>query len=318
VIQSRNYCTQAIEQFVAYEFGYTAPMHHELDAQITLQTRETAVLLREAEKFLMPEWGRIFDKDDFGVLEDMAVPNRLPYPIIACEYFCDYSKHDTMIPGEMASSKRIALLVEKEMLKARAPHTWQWTIKTKPEDDAVIADEGFFVIPVCFFDAGNIWSPAPCMGFMNRNERPQEFRARIVITALGIGSYIDYPDDEKRLRAQRDIADESICAIHLLMALAMERTSMTTLPAPTQLNKKRERKGKPPLFEYKVLDIVADIMETPKAGVGRPHGNHASPRMHKRRGHIRRLDNNRTTWVRNTIVGKPGKGEVRKDYNVHS
>lgn len=47
-------------------------------------------------------------------------------------------------------------------------------------------------------------------------------------------------------------------------------------------------------------------------GAGTGHG-HASPRLHWRRGHIRRIGN-RTTWVRATLVGKSENGVVVHDY----
>jgi hypothetical protein len=43
-------------------------------------------------------------------------------------------------------------------------------------------------------------------------------------------------------------------------------------------------------------------------------GTHASPREHDRRGHLRRLPGEKTTWVRSCKVGKPDAGRVMKDY----
>jgi hypothetical protein len=139
----------------------------------------------------------------------------------------------------------------------------------------------------------------------------------VITTNLGIEAYKAYPEQERFRRAAHDVNDEGVAAMHLVGAMSLEKIRCETVPAPAKLNKKRERKGKVPFFEYKVLDIVADVMATPKERAGRPHGQHASPRMHKRRGHIRRLDTGRVTWVRPTIVGKPGRGIVEKSYNVH-
>lgn len=43
-------------------------------------------------------------------------------------------------------------------------------------------------------------------------------------------------------------------------------------------------------------------------------GTHASPRLHWRRGHIRRLAPERTTWVRPTLVGYEDRGTIIHDY----
>ena len=105
--------------------------------------------------------------------------------------------------------------------------------------------------------------------------------------------------------------------LHMMVALSIDHGRYETLPAPTRLNKKRIKKGRVPLYEYKVLDIVADILQAVPAAKPHQGGTHASPRMHKRRGHVRRLHSGRTTWIRHMIVGKPGTGAVEKEYAVH-
>ena len=321
-MQTRNYCTHAIEMMQMYTYAIdrerlaadgVTNMHtsRDIDKGIDLLARATATLLHEAEKFIMPDWGRIFDERELAIFEGVPLLNRLPYPIVACEYTCDYSKHMNLGPHEMPSSRRIALCVEREAMKIHAPFIEQVLMP----DDAI---EGFVVMPICWFDERQLWTPAPSMAWIDRDGRPQDFKAKPLITPLGLSSYSIYPDEEKVERATKDFADEVITCYHMMLALSMERSTIETIPAPKHLNAKRAKKGKVPMFEYKVLDIVADIMEAPKTGVSRPQGKHASPRLHKRRGHVRRLSEDRVTWVRNTIVGKPSRGEIRKDYSVHS
>lgn len=79
-----------------------------------------------------------------------------------------------------------------------------------------------------------------------------------------------------------------------------------------RLNKSRIRKGKTPMFEYKVLTI-----RTQRNGLSNLiGGNHASPRVHLRRGHIRKL-NNKTVWVNACVVGDKTKGIIDKEYLVN-
>lgn len=47
-----------------------------------------------------------------------------------------------------------------------------------------------------------------------------------------------------------------------------------------------------------------------------PIGTHASPAMHKRRGHFRQLKSGKVVWVKSSIVGKPENGVITKDYVV--
>jgi hypothetical protein len=281
-------------------------------------TRECAALLDRAEKFLLPEWGRIFDEREIEVFNDMPTMNRLPYPVIASEFLCDYVQHNTMLPGEMPSTRRISLCAEEAAMEALAPFTLAWIRQTKAQvaTEPQTLDIGFVVFPISYFAERDLWVPPPSVAVFRKDDRPQDHRTDIVITPLGQDAYTVFPLEERLRRGARDVNDECIAAIHLLLALSLERTTHTVIPASAALNKKRARTGKPPLYEYKVLDIVSDLMASPRQTLGRPHGEHASPRMHKRRGHLRRLGTDRVTWVRDTVVGKPGRGEIRKDYNV--
>ncbi len=63
----------------------------------------------------------------------------------------------------------------------------------------------------------------------------------------------------------------------------------------------------------KVLPLSDERRE---AGEGVAGGNHASPRMHLRRGHLRRLEN-KVIWVRPAMVNAGSNaGAVLKDYAV--
>lgn len=61
---------------------------------------------------------------------------------------------------------------------------------------------------------------------------------------------------------------------------------------------------------------VLEIRST-KSVPGPSHGGtHASPRAHLRRGHIRKISDDRRVWVSPTIVNPGAKGAVEKDYQV--
>lgn len=101
-----------------------------------------------------------------------------------------------------------------------------------------------------------------------------------------------------------------------LMVLNCSNVHCVDNPPPAALNKKRERSGKVPLFTYKTLHIKTQDRRTAR---GQPAGSErAGPRLHLRRGHIRRLDDARTTWVQSCVVGDKQRGIVMKDYRVTS
>lgn len=81
------------------------------------------------------------------------------------------------------------------------------------------------------------------------------------------------------------------------------------------LNKKRAKAGKVPLVSYKTLEIV--VPNTRYEGGGSGGGTHASPRVHLRRGHIRKIADGRTVWVQACVVGSK-HGMVLKDYKLRS
>lgn len=94
--------------------------------------------------------------------------------------------------------------------------------------------------------------------------------------------------------------------------LSCSNVRVRDVEAPAALNKKRAKSGKAPMVTYKVLELVAPATRQERVDQG---GTHASPRLHLRRGHIRRLDAERTVWVQACIVGS-ATGAVLKDYQV--
>jgi hypothetical protein len=77
--------------------------------------------------------------------------------------------------------------------------------------------------------------------------------------------------------------------------------------APKFINKKRIARGEEPINTYVVVTINTDRVRQDTARLG----THASPRLHWRRGHKRRLPDGHTTWVRPCLVGTPSRGSCR-------
>lgn len=110
----------------------------------------------------------------------------------------------------------------------------------------------------------------------------------------------------------------AIVALNLMIkAIAvMNCSNVITVDSKEQkhINRKRKEKGKLPIFTYKTLHIYTGVSEQQKGGL---KGNHNSPRVHLRRGHIRRLSEDKTVWVQPCVVGDKSKGIIHKDYSVH-
>ncbi len=76
-------------------------------------------------------------------------------------------------------------------------------------------------------------------------------------------------------------------------------------------NRRKIAEGKQPTYDWHTVVINGKALKR------EPHGGtHASPRLHDRRGHSRRLPDGRIVWVRPCKVGDASKGVVFKDYQV--
>ena len=79
-------------------------------------------------------------------------------------------------------------------------------------------------------------------------------------------------------------------------------------------SKRKAAQGKKPTYEWRTVLLDPQKPQPPK----KPHlgGTHASPRLHDRRGHMRKLKSGKSVWVRSCKVGKAELGVVFHDYAV--
>jgi hypothetical protein len=79
----------------------------------------------------------------------------------------------------------------------------------------------------------------------------------------------------------------------------------------TFTNRRKIAEGKLPTYDWHTVIIQPANPRSESQG-----GTHASPRMHDRRGHIRRLKSGKNVWVKAHMVGDASKGYVFHDYQV--
>lgn len=127
------------------------------------------------------------------------------------------------------------------------------------------------------------------------------------------GTFYEYDAPGWRFSQEGSPREEEIhvllCGLCLMSTAAYDAT---IVPAPQKLNAARQKKGKPPLYEHTVVTLK------PWATKGRSDHSraHASPRLHWRRGHVRRLTSGAFTSVGPCLVGLADRGFVSKDYAV--
>ena len=108
-------------------------------------------------------------------------------------------------------------------------------------------------------------------------------------------------------------------SVNILSSYLLSIHSPAPIPGYTPVdkqkfvNKKRIAKGKAPIYEWHTV-----VIEPPKPKVEPKGGTHASPKLHDRRGHYRKLRNGKLAWVKACKVGDASKGTVFKDYTWKS
>lgn len=93
----------------------------------------------------------------------------------------------------------------------------------------------------------------------------------------------------------------------LSQGCAMHKPSVSQ----TFTNRRKIAQGKTPSYDWTTVYIEPSKQRSEGAG-----GTHASPRLHDRRGHLRRLKSGRNVWVKACKVGDASKGAVWHDYAV--
>lgn len=118
-------------------------------------------------------------------------------------------------------------------------------------------------------------------------------------------------------KAEKDAFKVMVEAVHKLMdfltIINCTNIGFKEIEAPPKLNAARKKKGRRPFFNYKTLYIKQRGIYRSKAEEDSER-HHASPCLHWRRGHVRKLESGRRVWVRAAIVGDPARGVTIKDY----
>jgi hypothetical protein len=99
----------------------------------------------------------------------------------------------------------------------------------------------------------------------------------------------------------------------ILVALDAEVATHEVIRAPTALNDKRAKSGKPPLKDYYVIDLARRHRVTNPNPT--PDDTKRKVRLHFRRGHWRHYEGHKT-WIKWMLVGNPDLGFIQKRYSL--
>lgn len=297
-------------------------------------------MLRRAVKFLLPNCAQIVEEQ--SLREAHLELLRLPYPIVAFEApRIKDDPVDSELNGfqQSTSTRRIALCWEMDEAFEAFPGLNQIA--------SVFPEGGIFVLPIYYADSERSWRTTvggtfvPYDSVIDPSRFEQMEASRIAEQALFEAGrakrngyrfrsepFIMMPEifqqfiehaggnvDQAFAQVTLDSGDEVTMAIQACSVLNCANVGAVDVLPSSALNAKRVSKGKVPFFTYKVLQITADRSVGGGGGLG--GANHASPRTHLRRGHLRRL-RDRTFWVRAAIVNAASAdGVVVKDYKIN-
>jgi hypothetical protein len=277
--------------------GYSAHAIDDLSEAYTKSARRHPVAthnialcietLKSAVKFSLPDLGDILDwktQKRGERLADLVIayarPFRLPFPVCAIEFA--QSDQGTPPPGQVYVNACIAIAEEVG-------------------DDA---RRGVRITPIMRPAELNRWLLS---GFSIILYEDGNYEAG---SLAGGDSMPDLTIEERRALIESDFGNEMRAVVQLIAALSCLNVRAVECHPDAAINKRRTQRGKTPFHSFHVLEIVGHDTESISLG-----GTHASPRVHLRRGHIRRLPKG-PVWVNACVVGNKALGMVTKEYRV--
>lgn len=328
-----NYCAHAIEDI--REMDPILRAHAPQSARVL---RRVAELLQQSVKFILPNCCNLLDPDELKQAHiDLT---RLPFPCVAFEAPWE-KEHSVDQVGEFRqtpATKRIALCWE-----ARPEYE---VLPGLNDILAAFPEGGVFVVPIYWGPEYRRWTvalggtfmpyentveevdmdkslPASRIAHMAAIEaglakpKAKQFRAEpfYLLPEFYEKTLAMYGGDREKTYAQImiDSRDETMMLVQACSVINCANVTTAQVDPPSASNKKRQEKGKQPFFSYKILQLSDERRDVGKGGAG---GNHASPRMHLRRGHLRRLES-KVVWVRPAMINAgTSAGVVLKDYAV--
>lgn len=126
------------------------------------------------------------------------------------------------------------------------------------------------------------------------------------------GNMLRYGSIDDGLELEKDVAELMLAYIgNWLKSLSLKNEVYTPVVQKTFTNRRKIAQGKTPTYHWTTV-----VIEPAKPRQEDKGGTHASPRLHDRRGHLRRLQNGKTCWVKPHKVGDASKGAVFHDYEI--
>ncbi len=291
-----------------------------------------AGIIKNAVHFAIPDNGEIFDDDLKGLVGRQV---RLPFQAITVEYFVDDQKSQHCEAAPTYSPRRLVLAFETEKNEVRDIQNQMGCAGTV-DIFANFPDDRFTQF-IVLNEIDGVWVPCPMSWIMPitwdyspggtvqlvteplvKFESKQYFSGTPIPVLPGLFNLMCEMRgfDQAFRESLHDIGGEVRAVLELCEALACSNVKIDTIQHENKkANAKRAKNGKIPIYATKTLSIVVPATAQRTAS---QQGDRNSPRQHLRRGHVRRLQDDRQIWVNSCAVGSSGLGRIDKSYNVFS
>lgn len=141
------------------------------------------------------------------------------------------------------------------------------------------------------------------------NRMPTKFPAMVYVVD---GEMLRYGPIDDGAEMPQDLAEIMLAFCgNWLESLSQTAKAHKPIVKPTFTNKRKIASGKMPTYDWTTVVIEPTTQRAEHQG-----GTHASPRLHDRRGHLRRLKTGKTCWVKAHKVGDQSKGVIFHDYKI--
>lgn len=334
-ITAKNYAAQA-------ERGLERYIAQSLRSDILKQDIPFMIWLKEniarAQHFVVEDGGVMFDDQLKGM---KGVELRLPFPSITIEYF-------NPVP-EILNDENPAYL--SKMVVLACEFTAEQVIETFHINFTRYGDESRVIMVTFagFYEDIQEWVPAIGMLLVPQkwddtsqvvediwtydkekaallDGRSKQAKGRDIgilgsvyplMPSMCMAAAQEHGIDKVKESIAKDVVAEVRVVLELCEALTCRNVKISEYSPAAPNNAKRIRQGKAPIYETKFL-TVESTLKVPavnSAGYGASTRERNSPRMHLRRGHIRRLPD-RNIWVNSSVVGAIEKGQIDKQYRL--
>lgn len=152
------------------------------------------------------------------------------------------------------------------------------------------------------------------LAFGHSNDRFYFDGGGVILIEDGKRRFSVFSEFEDSKTSSREIQILGLILEKTLLALHCTNVRSVDNNPPQAINRKRQKAGKIPLFTYKTLHVVAGERGGLHSQGDDEDDARISPRLHFRRGHVRRIGDGRITWVQQCMVGNRRLGVVEKAY----